>query len=67
MAATLNHPTPATTEGRIEAVFEVQSMLRGIVASLDRVDADQREIDAARLARMAAAKLDEVAAGIDAT
>lgn len=62
MSATSNHPTSA----HLETVFEVQALLRSIVASLDRADAEQPEIDAARLARVAVARLDEVAACIDA-
>ncbi|PNG46390.1 MULTISPECIES: hypothetical protein [unclassified Variovorax] len=66
MAATLNHSTLATAEDRIEAVFEVQSLLRSIVAGLDRTDAEQPEIDAARLARMAESRLEGLAASLDA-
>lgn len=63
MSATRNHPT---TTASLETVFEVQTLLRGIVAGLDRADAEQPEIDAVRVARMAVARLDAVAASIEA-
>ncbi|KWT83712.1 hypothetical protein APY03_4267 [Variovorax sp. WDL1] len=47
-------------------MFEVQSLLRSIVAGLDRTDAEQPEIDAARLARMAESRLEGLAASLDA-
>lgn len=49
MAATLHRPTVSTSEGCIEAVIAVQSLLRSIVAGMDLADAEQVELDTARL------------------
>lgn len=60
-----NHPTSGANDANVEAVFEVQSLLRSIVARLDRADADQPELDAVRLARLAEQRLEDLAASLD--
>lgn len=63
--ATPNHPTSGANEAHVESVFEVQSLLRSIVARLDRADAEQPELDAVRLARLAEQRLENLAANLD--
>lgn len=62
MPGTINHPTPAN----LETVFETQALLGSNVAGLDRADAGQPELDAARFARMAESRLEGLCASLDA-